>query len=167
MLEKSRQQFDADSSPQSQPGAMPVHRRGLSRLWFRSGFLIGVYLLLTGLCGPVPSEPARQHPAAYVTKNIEDLVAGDQVLAEDPATGEKSLRRVVEVYRRRVDHLQIVVLRGATGPSRPSRRRRNTLFGGNCLAGQSTCTLRFSWEERGRVQSRGSDLQWWQRAVTG
>jgi len=49
------------------------------------------------------------------TKNIEEIVIGDIVLAADEETGELAPKRVVEVFRRTTDHLRIIRLRGANG----------------------------------------------------
>jgi hypothetical protein len=48
-----------------------------------------------------------------VTKNIEDVVTGELVLARDNASGRLEAKRVAQTYRRVADHLRIITVRGA------------------------------------------------------
>lgn len=48
-------------------------------------------------------------------KNIEDIVPGDIVMAEDETTGELAPKRVVRVFHNVTDHLRIVGIRSSDG----------------------------------------------------
>jgi len=52
---------------------------------------------------------------SYQTENIEDLRAGDTVIAMNPETGEVDSKQVVQVFERVADHLQLLTLRSSTG----------------------------------------------------
>lgn len=51
------------------------------------------------------------------TKSIEDIVAGDVLLAKDAETGKLAPKRVVRVFRRTVNHLRIVRIHSPDGSS--------------------------------------------------
>jgi len=51
----------------------------------------------------------------YETKNIEDLVPGDTVVAMNPETGEVAEKKVLQKFYRIADHLQILTLRSTSG----------------------------------------------------
>jgi len=88
-------------------------------------FLAGVGLLLainipssgtSHTNGPVHS-PTGAHGAdvRFTTKKIEDLEAGDLVVARDPKTGEVRHKRVLRAFRRTSDHLRILEIDSASG----------------------------------------------------
>jgi len=62
--------------------------------------------------GPVASATA---PAQPQTKSIEEIQAGDLVMARDDVTGEVAPKRVAQVFRNTSDHLRILTIRNANG----------------------------------------------------
>jgi len=62
----------------------------------------------------VPSA-SPQKALGHRAKNIEEIVPGDLVMAEDESTGKFVPKRVVQVFRNRADHLRLVSIRSADG----------------------------------------------------
>jgi RHS repeat-associated protein len=60
-------------------------------------------------------------PVRYITKNIEDLKVGDQVLAWDERTGRQSFQPIDRTYRRTTDHLRILTIRSGDGTEQTLR----------------------------------------------
>jgi len=58
---------------------------------------------------------ALARPATRRTQNIEDIVAGDVVLALDEPTGRREPRRVVRTFRNVADHRRFVRIQDADG----------------------------------------------------
>jgi len=61
--------------------------------------------------------PAASNQVSYQTTNIEDLVAGDTVIAMNPETGEVGAKKVLQTFERVADHLQIVTFEYGDGSS--------------------------------------------------
>jgi hypothetical protein len=75
---------------------------------------------------PRTAAPTSAHKApTRHTKNIEDLVPGDLVMAEDEATGKFVPKRVVQVFRNRADHLRLVAIRSADGSRQQELKTTN------------------------------------------
>ncbi len=104
-----------DSQPE--PVRTGTFRQLTATLW------LAAFLSLAGWFGyrALPDQPtaaasttARATPSAasgkprYVTKNIEDVKAGEKVLAMDPASGELAYKRVVADFSLVADHLRIL-----------------------------------------------------------
>jgi hypothetical protein len=51
----------------------------------------------------------------FITKNIEDLVPGEQVLAWNEETGEQALKPIEETFRRESNHLRVVRIENFDG----------------------------------------------------
>jgi len=61
--------------------------------------------------------PPASNQVVYQTTNIEDLVAGDTVIAMNPETGEVGAKKVLQTFERVADHLQIVTFEYGDGTS--------------------------------------------------
>ena len=60
--------------------------------------------------------PASENASAgYVSRKIEDLQAGDWVMARDPETGRQARKQVVRTFRKLSDHLRLVTVRNDAG----------------------------------------------------
>jgi len=101
--------------------------RRLGVAWLACWTLLGSSLIL-GAVAPHVGSPAAasrsaargdlhaaDHSLSLPKKNIEDIVPGDIVLAEDETTGELAPKRVVQVFRNVTDHLRIVRIRSSDG----------------------------------------------------
>jgi hypothetical protein len=128
---------------------MKTYRRGgpLSQGGGRVGerlcWALGTLLLL-GAIGPwvegqwhrrpalsTPAVGSRQtaQPAdCLTTKSIEAIKPGDRVLSRDPTTGTTTLKPVVEVYRRKADHLRILAIQSGSGAAQELRTTDNHPF---------------------------------------
>ncbi|MBR5627550.1 MAG: hypothetical protein IKW74_08040, partial [Thermoguttaceae bacterium] len=62
-----------------------------------------------------PVAPAPVVETKYITKNIEDIQAGDEVLAYDVQTGETVRREVVSTVHLKCDHLRYLTVRDDKG----------------------------------------------------
>ena len=71
------------------------------------------------LSSPTASSLQSQasNQVSYQTKNIEDLVVGDTVIAMNPETGEVAPKKVLQTFERVADHLQIVTFEYSDGSS--------------------------------------------------
>jgi len=100
------------------------HKRA-GMLWLFSwvalgGLVLSVPTIRTKESGRGPSpgaEPSAspQKALTHRAKNIEEIVPGDLVMAEDESTGKFVPKRVVQVFRIRADHLRLVSIRSADG----------------------------------------------------
>jgi hypothetical protein len=128
---------------------MKTYRRGnpLSQSGGRVGerlcWALGTLLLL-GAIGPwvegqwhrrpalsasaVGSRQTAQPADCLTTKSIEAIKPGDRVLSRDPATGTTTLKPVVEVYRRKADHLRILAIQSGSGVAQELRTTDNHPF---------------------------------------
>lgn len=121
-----RQPRARSTSPMWQPTPRlrePIDANPRRRRWWTAApLLIAALLFWRGLPSlsywkshPIAAVAAKSKIAApgqqqYETANIEDLKANDIVLAADPETGELRYKRIVQVFERIADHLQIVTL---------------------------------------------------------
>jgi Pretoxin HINT domain len=128
----------------SRSTAASLRRRNLLPLtWVGAWCLVGFYFLGVARKPPSPAprrpgasgvtscfSPTREAPrtapsrftaASPQTKAIEDVRAGDFVLAFDDGTGLLELGRVSETYRRVANHLRILQLKSAGGTSQELR----------------------------------------------
>jgi RHS repeat-associated protein len=93
---------------------------GGRRKWAPGG-VFGLFALLAGLLWLNPLGLGTRPERAWATRNIEDIVPGDLVLAWDEDTGEVVPRRVIQVFRNVADHLRIVTIRNADGSEQTIR----------------------------------------------
>jgi len=107
-------------SPKQEP------TRNLNRRRHAACFGIGALTILLaswfGWCGIAawrsePTVSSLQPSVSYQTKNIEDLVAGDTVIAMNPETGEVGEKKILQTFERVADHLQIVTFEYCDGSS--------------------------------------------------
>jgi hypothetical protein len=79
------------------------------------------FAILSALLALNPLASRTGTEATRLTKSIEDIVAGDMVMARDPETGEYGPKRVLETFRRTSDHLRLLTIRSADGEEQELR----------------------------------------------
>jgi hypothetical protein len=77
--------------------------------------VLALCAMLAGLLLWNPLGLGTSPQAASLTKNIEDIRPGDQVMAWDEDTGEMVPRQVVRTFHNTSDHLRILTIRNADG----------------------------------------------------
>ncbi|MCB9872961.1 MAG: hypothetical protein H6821_02180 [Planctomycetaceae bacterium] len=113
--------FDRSANSSSKPSAW-------ARVWLLSWMVLGATLINFGIergQTPTPSlvtatptsfvpapDDSTQSPRRR-TKNIEQVQAGDIVLAWDEETGDFAPKKVVRVFRNHTEHLRIVTVRAS------------------------------------------------------